>query len=241
MSRKPHHNLLAPDGPTGLDERVPVLRFAGVGMRYGREEETLRDVSFELRAGSFHFLTGPSGAGKSSLLTAMAGLWRPERCAVTLDGEDLAGLAPERRGVGVVFQDGRLFPHLDVERNLRFGMGRAGRFHAPVASFDDVVGLLGLAALLGRRVRIPAREIILAHQDARDLVGMLSLHNVLSCEVLGLNEVGREVWVGLAAGQDRLVAKVTADAVARLDLCVGARVLALVKSVSVAVTDLRGE
>ena len=93
-------------------------------------------------------LLGPSGAGKSTLIQGTAGLLRADHVRVELDGMALHALAPERRRLGVVFQDGRLFPHLNVRANLRYGLLRAR--HGPIA-FDDVVDLLGLSTLLPRR------------------------------------------------------------------------------------------
>jgi molybdate transport system ATP-binding protein len=101
-------------------------------------------------------LFGRSGAGKTSLVNFLAGLNRPEAGRIAVDGHVLfdsaAGidLPPERRRLGYVFQDGRLFPHLDVRSNLTYGMRlvpKAERHH----SFDRVVGLLNLDGLLARR------------------------------------------------------------------------------------------
>lgn len=98
-------------------------------------------------------LVGASGSGKSSLLHAIAGLVRPRagRIAlggrVLLDREARIDLPAHRRRLGYVFQDGRLFPHLNVAGNLRYGAPREpGRI-----AFDDVVELLGLSPLLTRR------------------------------------------------------------------------------------------
>lgn len=97
---------------------------------------------------------GPSGAGKSSLLETLAGMRRQARgriafgAATWLDSERGIVLPPERRGIGYVPQDGLLFPHLDVQANLRAGRRRATRANAP--GFDSVVDLLGLAPLLHR-------------------------------------------------------------------------------------------
>jgi molybdate transport system ATP-binding protein len=66
-------------------------------------------------------LVGPSGAGKSSALRVVAGLARPSRGSVRFDGDDWTGLQPERRRVGLVFQDYALFPHLSVRRNVAYG------------------------------------------------------------------------------------------------------------------------
>jgi molybdate transport system ATP-binding protein len=103
-------------------------------------------------------LFGPSGCGKSTILAAIAGLLRPDEGRVALAGEALLDtrarrfVAPERRRCAVVFQEGRLFPHLSVEGNLRYGLRRAPA-GAEGPGFETVVALLGLGALLGRRPR----------------------------------------------------------------------------------------
>ncbi len=71
-------------------------------------------------------LFGPSGSGKSTVMNAIAGLLRTDRCKVELEGETLSRMRVERRGIGYVFQEGRLFPHLSVQGNLRYGLRRAG-------------------------------------------------------------------------------------------------------------------
>lgn len=95
-------------------------------------------------------LLGPSGCGKSTLLRLVAGLERPDRGRVVLDGEDLSALPPQRRGFGMVFQDYALFPHLDVAGNIAFGLVELG-WEAPrrrqrVSELLDLVGLAGLEA-----------------------------------------------------------------------------------------------
>lgn len=102
-------------------------------------------------------VAGHSGAGKTSLLYAIAGLLRPARGRVAIDGRVLfdaaAGidLPAHRRRIGYVFQDARLLPHRDVRANLLYGAHRRGR--ADAAQFDAVVALLGIRALLDRRPR----------------------------------------------------------------------------------------
>ena len=99
-------------------------------------------------------LAGHSGAGKTSVLHAIAGLVTPREGRIEVDGRCLfdsvrgIDLPPHQRHVGYVFQDTRLFPHLDVRRNLRYG--RRTNDQAGFA-FDDVVALLGIGALLKRR------------------------------------------------------------------------------------------
>jgi len=100
-------------------------------------------------------LFGPSGAGKTTLLECLSGLLRPTGGAIRLAGETLFDAAagrdvpPERRRIGYVFQEARLFPHLDVRANLRYGH----RADAPAPRADDVIDLLELRDLLPRRPR----------------------------------------------------------------------------------------
>ncbi len=105
-------------------------------------------VRFEAPTPGVTALFGPSGAGKSSVLQALAGLLRADLLRVELDNVDFSNLGPEQRGIGYVFQEGRLFPHMSVAGNLRFGLRRAGQ---GAIRFDDVVALLGLSKLLKRR------------------------------------------------------------------------------------------
>ena len=110
-------------------------------------------VSFVLASHGITVLWGASGSGKTTLLQCLAGLLRPDagriacREAVWFDAERGVCLAPERRRLGSVFQDVRLFPHLSVRSNMLFGR----RFRGPSGvSFEDVVALLGLGRLLHR-------------------------------------------------------------------------------------------
>lgn len=117
------------------------------------------DGGFELDAAfeTDHRITalfGPSGAGKTSLLMVVAGLLRPDearvvwRDRVLVDTGTGTWIAPHRRHLGVVFQDQRLFPHLTVEANLRFGQRRRQR---PGPKLDAINRVLELDGLLGRR------------------------------------------------------------------------------------------
>jgi molybdate transport system ATP-binding protein len=124
-----------------------------VALRH-RFPNTNLDLAFEVPTPGLTALIGPSGAGKSTAIAAVAGLLRPDYCRIVLDGVVLADteagiwVPPEARRAGLVFQDARLFPHMSVDTNLRYGLRRAPP--GPIR-FDDVIALLGIAALLGRR------------------------------------------------------------------------------------------
>jgi molybdate transport system ATP-binding protein len=113
------------------------------------------DAAFESEGG-LTALFGRSGAGKTSLINAIAGLYRPDRSRIAIDDAVLTDTASRifvpahRRRIGYVFQEGRLFPHLNVRQNLLYG-----RWFAPKAAaggeLDHVVELLGIGQLLARR------------------------------------------------------------------------------------------
>jgi cell division transport system ATP-binding protein len=119
-------------------------------MRYGMGPEVVRDITFRLKPGTFHFLTGASGAGKTTLLKLMYLALRPTRGLVHLFDRDLA-LTPRRelpalrRRIGVVFQDFRLIDHLTAVENvalpLRFAGGRSAEIDRHVRELLSWVGL----------------------------------------------------------------------------------------------------
>jgi molybdate transport system ATP-binding protein len=113
------------------------------------------NVSFTSDSGATA-LFGPSGAGKTSIINMIAGLLRPDRGRIVLDGETLFDEAARiavpawRRRIGYVFQEGRLFPHFTVQRNLDYGRWMGGHA-ADSAAFNRVVELLDIGHLLERR------------------------------------------------------------------------------------------
>ncbi len=127
------------------------------------------DVAVEKRLGAFEVdarfscetsgivaLFGRSGAGKTTLVNMLAGLLRPDRGRISINGTALfdsergLDLPPERRRLGYVFQEGRLFPHLSVRSNLSYGLRRIAPEERRIG-LDQIVALLGLDALLERR------------------------------------------------------------------------------------------
>ncbi len=128
------------------------------------------DVDVRARFGSFRLnatftsgpgvtaIFGPSGCGKTSLINVLAGLVRPERGRIAVDGKILfdssanVNLPPRQRRLGYVFQDGRLFPHLSVRSNLTYGMRWVPKPDRH-QDFDHIVQLLNLDTLLARQPR----------------------------------------------------------------------------------------
>ena len=121
-----------------------------------RQGNFILDVSFSIEKSGITALFGPSGAGKTSIVDLVAGLSRPDAGRIAMNGKCLFDSAkginvpPEKRRVGYVFQDARLFPHLSVRTNLSYGMRLLPKSERYV-HFDQVVELLGIASLLERR------------------------------------------------------------------------------------------
>ncbi len=109
------------------------LSFEGVTMLYGRNA-AVRELSLTVEPAQILCLLGPSGCGKSTLLRLAAGLERPTSGRVLLDGREVSGperfVPAEKRGVGLMFQDFALFPHLSVLRNVMFGLSGVSRHEA---------------------------------------------------------------------------------------------------------------
>ena len=130
----------------------PRLR-VGIGLARGG---FALEARFDLPAAGVTALLGPSGSGKTSLLGAVAGILAPREGVIAVgetvffDSSRRIDLAPEVRGCGFDFQDERLFPHLDVRRNLNYGFARR-RGRKVTHNMDEVVAMLGIGELMARR------------------------------------------------------------------------------------------
>ena len=133
-----------------------MIRFENVGLRYGLGQDVLRDVSFHLLPGSFHFLTGPSGAGKTSLLRLLFLSMTPSRGMAYMFGKNItksssAQRAELRRRIGIVFQDFRLLDHMTTWENVALPLRVHGK--KPSEYAEDVTELLKWVGL-GERMHV---------------------------------------------------------------------------------------
>jgi len=133
---------------------APILRVDALTKRFG-DRVALNDVSFSVNAGEYVSLLGPSGAGKTVLLRAIAGFEQPEEGRVYLDGRDASDTPAHLRGIGFVFQNFALFPHLTVFDNVAFGLRNGARKTSEKEARErtqDMLDLVGLRGLEGRGV-----------------------------------------------------------------------------------------
>ncbi len=188
----------------------------------------VREVGFSLARGEIGCLLGPSGCGKTSLLRAIAGFEPLSAGEIRLHGRLVASpgmtLAPEKRRVGMVFQDFALYPHLTVAQNLAFGLrGLSGR--EQWARSDELLELVGLSGLQGRyphqlsggqqqrvalaRAMAPRPEILLLDEPFSGLD--IELREQLAQEVRSL--LKREAVTALLVTHDQREAFALADAI----------------------------
>jgi iron(III) transport system ATP-binding protein len=136
---------------------VSLLELEGVARRYRRgQPAAIEGVSLAVAPGEIVALLGPSGSGKTTILRLIAGFELPDAGTVTIAGRVVAdvrapreAIPPEARGVGIVFQDYALFPHLTVERNVGFGV-RGADATPRRARVAELLALVGVAHLARR-------------------------------------------------------------------------------------------
>ena len=131
---------------------APLLETRSVCLRYDGDL-VLRDVSMQVAEGEIYAVIGPSGCGKTSLLRVIAGLERAQAGEVWLGGECIDDVPAHRRGIGMMFQELALFPHLDVRANVAFGLRMQGLARGPRdARLDEMLALVGLSGYGDRKV-----------------------------------------------------------------------------------------
>lgn len=137
-----------------MAEASAIFRLDGVTKTYGNVT-ALRDVTLSVAGNEYVSLLGPSGSGKSTLLRVIAGFETPDRGRVHFGGRDITGIPAHERGIGFVFQNFALFPHLTVAGNVGFGLAN-GNTPVPKSEIDarvkEVIALVGLSGMEGRGV-----------------------------------------------------------------------------------------
>ena len=128
----------------------PLIRFDGVVKRFG-DDVAVNGISLDIYEKEFFALLGPSGCGKTTLMRMLAGFETPDAGTITLEGEDILDKPAHRRPVNMMFQSYALFPHLNVEQNIAFGLK-----HLPGEERKDrVLDMLALVRLEGLARRKP--------------------------------------------------------------------------------------
>jgi spermidine/putrescine transport system ATP-binding protein len=129
---------------------APLVRIEGLSRRFG-SAAAVDDVSFEIAEGEFFALLGPSGCGKTTLLRMIAGLEVPSAGRILIDGADMADVPANRRPVNMVFQSYAVFPHMNVGRNIGYGLEVAGVPRAErAARVEEAIALVRLDGLAAR-------------------------------------------------------------------------------------------
>lgn len=121
---------------------------------YG-ETQVLKKLSFDVNPAEFVTLLGPSGCGKTTALHIIAGLLQPDAGRVILDGQDITSSPPEKRNVNTVFQNYALFPHMNVEKNISYGLRMRGEKKSQW--LPKVQEMLRLVQMEGREKRMPGQ------------------------------------------------------------------------------------
>ncbi|MBB1077752.1 ABC transporter ATP-binding protein [Rhodoferax sp. 4810] len=129
-----------------------MLELRQIHQRYAHQP-LLQDVNLHVAAGEIVALLGPSGSGKSTLLNIVAGLQAADAGSVWFDGQDITQWPPEKRRFALMFQDFALFPHLNVQDNVAFGLVEQGLPKRQArAQALQMLGVFGLTGLAQRRV-----------------------------------------------------------------------------------------
>jgi spermidine/putrescine ABC transporter ATP-binding subunit len=131
--------------------RPDFITLETVSRRFG-DVRAVDQVSLSIAKGEFFSLLGASGSGKTTLLRMIGGFEAPDEGCVLIDGEDMKAVPPERRPTNMVFQSYALFPHLDVARNIAYGLRTAGLGRAAMTrTVDEALALVRLSGLGARR------------------------------------------------------------------------------------------
>ena len=129
------------------------VEFKGVAKRFGNTT-AVENLDIAIQKGEFFSLLGPSGCGKSTTLRMLAGFLTPSTGRISVNGRDITDLPPEARGIGIVFQNYAIFPHMNVFDNIAFGLVERGQDRATIKrKVDDALEQVGMAGYGARYER----------------------------------------------------------------------------------------
>lgn len=192
------------------------LRFNSISHSYG-ERHTLKDVSLEIKPGEVMCLLGPSGSGKSTLLKLAAGLIAPTSGEIFIDdrlvSDKNSQIAPEKRGIGLVFQDFALFPHLSIIKNVQFGLTALSRLERKRSALSMLtrVGLEGCADLYPHNLSGGEQQRVALARALAPRPGILLMDEPFSGLDARLRDSVRDETLGLLRDTRSTVLIVTHD------------------------------
>lgn len=130
---------------------TPMIRLDAVRKRYG---EFSASIGLSIMKGELVSILGPSGSGKTTTLRLIAGFERPDAGRILIDGTDVTGLDPARRRIGFVFQDYTLFPHMNVRKNIGYGLSGRGIPRTAIGRrAEELLRTVGLSGYGPRRIQ----------------------------------------------------------------------------------------
>lgn len=138
-----------------MQQETPHVEFVGVSKKYDQHTLVVKNLSLSVRRGEFLTLLGPSGSGKTTCLMMLAGFESLSEGDICVNGTSIGATPPDKRGIGVVFQDYALFPHMTVGKNLSFPLEVRGI--APEEREQRIARALALVRLEGFEDRRPAQ------------------------------------------------------------------------------------
>jgi len=182
-----------PDHTAAGVNAVPALRLRALQKRFG-VVEAVAGVDLALRHGEFLTLLGPSGSGKTTILKMIAGFERPTSGSIELAGRDVSSLSPAERGIGVVFQQYALFPHMNVQDNIAYPLKL--RRWSPIDRGRRVDEMLTLVELDGYGERFP-RELSGGQQQRVAVARALAFQPALLLMDEPLGALDRALRIGM--------------------------------------------
>jgi ABC-type Fe3+/spermidine/putrescine transport system ATPase subunit len=194
------------------------IEVSGLTKRYGARA-VVSDVGFDLEAGTFLSLLGPSGSGKTTVLRMIAGLVHPDTGLIRIGGQEVIGerrqIPVEERGLGMVFQDYALWPHMTVEQNIAFGLRLLHHPRAQittrVAQMLELVGLAGLERRYPYQLSGGQQQRVAMARALSVQPKLLLLDEPLASLDTGLREAMREELVDIVRKAQMTVINVTHD------------------------------